>query len=399
MAISKIPRNYYNDTDHRRDKTSEVIDAVNDLLDNPVLPTPGTGDLGKVPKVNSEGGYTLADDDSTPIEANPDTESTERLDKLLIGDTTYLVNEDVMPTVIKSVRLTINSIHGSDQNVAIRRLRMKNTLNGDYYQFGGSDTCTCSTGDNVSQLIDNSTFEETYIATSKLPFSIDINFSDDIDLSQYNEFGMICSPYRNASPLSVDILVSTDGEHFIEEGSKSNVGFTYQAYEPFYKFGDVVIRIPDYTSGDRGKFLGIDNTDHVVWDDVPNELPGVTSADAGKILAVDSNGDWGVGNSPNSISIYPCVVSGSSVTVTLDNNKTIGDILNDINDGKFVFLLRNNRYIPLIYLDSSDLAFGCVYPTTINSDITSLEYFKYYASTSNTSATTLSIKSKTITTT
>lgn len=313
----KAPKNYYNVVDQKKlglDQIDKNAAAIAELQDLPILPAATPEDEGKVVKVGSDGDYELGTDENTHIVANPDAESTERLDKLTIGSTTYLVNEDVMPTVIKAVRLVINSIHGSDQNVAIRRLRMKNTLTGDYYQFGGSDACTCSTGDNVSQLIDNGTFDEVYVASSKLPFSIDVNFEDGIDITQYNEFGMICSPYENASPLSVEVLVSADGENFIEAGSNSNVGFTYQAYVPFYKFGDVDIKIPDYTSADRGKFLGIDNTDHVVWENV--------SASGVEYFEVD----------------YDSSLPGYA----LRNGKKVSDIFASINNGKLpVMKIRN----------------------------------------------------------
>ena len=308
--IKKGARAYYADTDYKRDGTIEAYDKIDNI---PAIPTPTSENAGQVIKVDDNGDYALLDDLHTPVIANPDTESTERLDKLTVGNTTYLVNEDVMPTVIKAVRLKINTIHGSDQNVAIRRLRMKNTMNGDYYQFGGSDTCTCSTETNVSNLINNGTFDETYIPASELPFSIDINFADSIDLTQFNEFGMICAPYENASPLSVDIDISADGEHFINVGSNNNVTFSYTAYVPFYKFGDVELRIPDYTSANRGDVLSIDNTDHVVWGDVPSD-----------VVIVNVSGD------------------------TITDNITIAEINTLVNSGKLVVLnaAEDGFYLP-----------------------------------------------------
>ena len=61
MAINKVPNNYYNDTNIRRDKINTIIDHVNELDTHPVVPTPAAGDVGKVVKVGSDG-YELASD-------------------------------------------------------------------------------------------------------------------------------------------------------------------------------------------------------------------------------------------------------------------------------------------------------------------------------------------------
>ena len=351
-------RNYSNDFDRRR----QGIDQISAKLNS--IPDPTAEDEGKILKVSDEGSYELAEDAGTVLPvpgefdegkvvtvdegsyvlesplnvvANPSTESTERLDKLTVGNTTYLVNEDVIPTVLKAVRLKVNTIHGSDQNVCIKRLRMKNTLNGDYYQYGGSDTCTCSTGADSSGLIDNGTFGEFMIPSSNLPFYIDVTFADGIDTTQYNEFGMICSAYESATPLSIEVLVSSDGEHFVSVATMTNTPFIYEGYVTLYNFGNVDIKIPDYTSADRGKFLGIDNTDHVVWENVPTELPTVTSADEGKVLTVDNNGVWGAVLPPKNIS-FP--ISRMFSKVTIDGGHTWGEIKNCLTNGYNVSLVQ-----------------------------------------------------------
>lgn len=61
MAINKVPNNYYNDTNIRRDKINTIIDHVNELDTHAVVPTPAAGDVGKVVKVGSDG-YELASD-------------------------------------------------------------------------------------------------------------------------------------------------------------------------------------------------------------------------------------------------------------------------------------------------------------------------------------------------
>ena len=65
----KAPKNFYNAVDQKKlglDQIDKNAAAIAELQDLPILPTPGEGDEGKVPKVNSEGGYTLAPDESLP---------------------------------------------------------------------------------------------------------------------------------------------------------------------------------------------------------------------------------------------------------------------------------------------------------------------------------------------
>lgn len=66
MAINKIPKNYYSDTNIRRDKINEIIDEVNDIAS---IPSPSAADAGKVVKVSEEGEYELADDTGTVLPA------------------------------------------------------------------------------------------------------------------------------------------------------------------------------------------------------------------------------------------------------------------------------------------------------------------------------------------
>lgn len=56
MAINKIPKNYYSDTNIRRDKINELIDVVNDI---PAIPTPAAGDAGKFLGVDNSGAWEL----------------------------------------------------------------------------------------------------------------------------------------------------------------------------------------------------------------------------------------------------------------------------------------------------------------------------------------------------
>lgn len=311
----KAPKNYYNTVDQAKlglDQIDKNKAAIAELQDLPVLPEATPADEGKVVKVGSDGDYELGTDENTHIEANPDDESTERLNKLKIGDTTYLVNEDVIPTVLKAVRFKINTIHGSDQNVVMNGLAFKNSINGDSYSYGGSDTITSDIegSPDLSGLLSQA---ETYFASSNLPVNLTITFADGIDTTQYNDFCVKCGYYENASPLSVEVLVSADGEHFVSVAEVANLTYIRDSYVVIYEFGDVEIRIPDYTSANRGDVLSIDNTDHVVWADVPSELPSHSASDAGKVLSVDSNNEvvWGdVSGGTEQITVTPSASGG-----------------------------------------------------------------------------------------
>lgn len=103
--------------------------------------------------------------------------------------------------------------------------------------------------------------------------------------------------------------------------------------------------LPSVTSADNGKVAGVVNGN---WNtmDIPNELPAVTSADNGNILQV-VNGAWSKATSSTNVVYYKLTNVSSGVTRYLANNKTIGDIKNDLNNGKTVIILssdENTRY-------------------------------------------------------
>ena len=52
--------------------------------------------------------------------------------------------------------------------------------------------------------------------------------------------------------------------------------------------------LPEYSSSDAGKVLGVDDEGGLEWNDVPSELPEYSSSEAGKVLGVDNDGllEW-----------------------------------------------------------------------------------------------------------
>lgn len=67
--IKKGARAYYADTDYRRDGMNEAYSKIDSM---PAIPTPEVSDVGKVIKVNNEGEYGLAIDESLPVVTSSD---------------------------------------------------------------------------------------------------------------------------------------------------------------------------------------------------------------------------------------------------------------------------------------------------------------------------------------
>lgn len=285
--IKRGARAYYADTDYRRDGMIEAYGKIDDLI----------------------------------IVANPDVETTAVLNKLTIGANTYLVNESVAPTNLKVLRTVIKSIHGQDANVVLNGLRLRNSITSDFYQFTGGDSIVCSTGADVSGLINNQ-IGESYVPASNIPFSLDITFGNPVSIKEFNEFGLICGYYENASPLAVDIYGSVNGEDFILLGSNNSVSYSRNAFESFLVFGEAEVTIPEPTAANAGKLLGVANSGGWELDNVPSELPAVTSADAGKVLAVNNQGAWGAEKMASNT--HAMLLSMNNVTFNSDTNRYSG---------------------------------------------------------------------------
>ena len=93
---------------------------------------------------------------------------------------------------------------------------------------------------------------------------------------------------------------------------------------------------------------------------IPAELPSVTSEDNGDVLGV-VEGAWAKMDAPaapNEIVYYEATQASSAVM--LSNNKTIGDIKNDIDSGKYVILKIVDRYFNLTEKSNSNIYFDCI---------------------------------------
>ena len=150
------------------------------------------------------------------------------------------------------------------------------------------------------------------------------------------------------------------------------------------------------TNPSDGQVLHYDGTEWINATPVA-ELPAVTSDDNGDVLTV-VEGAWAkaeVESDANSV-VYTFEISGSSISATLADNKTIGDIMNDIENGKIVYLERNGNYYRLNAISGNYVAFTSIFPTNINDDFSSLNYSYYLFNKTNLTTNTCSIKTKTI---
>ena len=322
------PKNFDNKMNRRKQLLPEVPQATAE-------------DVGKVVKVGETGDYELGNDENTVIIANPDVETSEMLNKLTIGSTTYLVNEEQPITEIKAIRIIGKSMQGTDANIVLKRpIKLSNQYTGDIYSYQTGDAISCNieTASGLQNLITNDSLAECYIPAANLPIIIDIVFANKANIENYNVISIGCGPYQNASFKDVEVQVSADGTNFVSVLENLDIGFASEGYREVGKMYDVVPAIPTPTAADAGKVLSVDNNGAWELDNIPSELPTVTSADAGKVLTVNNQGAWGAENVPSGGNEEIFLINASVDACELRNGKTVGDIVNAIKNGKNVLL-------------------------------------------------------------
>lgn len=255
----KAPKNFYNVVDQKKlglDQIDKNAAAIAELQDLPILPTPGEGDEGKVPKVNSEGGYTLAPDESLPEVSAADN-----------GKVLTVVNgiwspELLIKDIDSIIAMKITISNGGDNSACLPPLTFNDPITGEVANLvvNTDYTMECSASLVTGSL---SLTGAPDIANANLPAVFDIDFINAVNIRKYSNIIMtnvVAFAYSLAKNIKIE--VSTDGESYITVYDESTLDWTVSPKE-FNIYGDPV-----------------------------STLPVPTVADAGKVLSVDSNGNW-----------------------------------------------------------------------------------------------------------
>lgn len=252
----KPPKNYYNS-----------LDRMKQDLDTSTLPDVTTSDAGKVLKVSEAGGWELADDENTIIEANPEEgTASEELQNLKIGDTIYSVNKPTFE-YIKGIRLTISD--GGQYRTDKPKV--------EFYDDGGNliTTPTYTSSCDKEYQGNISLNQVCSIATTDAPGAFTYVFDSDMAVT-INHLIKLTNAGSFAGDIakSVKVELTSDGENWIELWFDPSIAWSGSAN---------AYRIIDIKTGEVSNTL----------------LPIVTSADNGKLLTV-VNGVWDAANPPTS---------------------------------------------------------------------------------------------------
>lgn len=102
MATKIPPKNFDNKLSRRKQDLDQIAKNEEDiaaLQALPVLPTPAEGDEGKVPKVNSEGGYTLAADSTLP-----EVSAADNFKNLIVDSGEWRVKSNIINWGVRVVK-------------------------------------------------------------------------------------------------------------------------------------------------------------------------------------------------------------------------------------------------------------------------------------------------------
>lgn len=328
----KPPKNYYNS-----------LDRMKQDLDTSTLPDVTTSDAGKVLKVSEAGGWELADDENTIIEANPDEQPTVDLENLKIGDTVYSVKNPEL-TSIKSFKLTMSNGGQYNTNKPII----------EFFNEGGQEASITSSDYTVEcdkTYAGNANMDQVCsISTPDTPGTFTYTFVNDFDIEEYSIMKLTRGgTFLTDIAKNIKLELSADGENYITIYDETTI--TWSDAVPYHLINlkdgsEASTLLPIVTSADNGKVLGVVGG---VWDKmgVPTELPAVTGSDNGKVLSV-SNGSWNKNTLPK-VTIIPCtVISGANmITISRYNIGNIKDIIT--NTSVFDMVMLHNINSPYEY--------------------------------------------------
>lgn len=270
----KPPKNFYNS-----------LDRMKQDLDTSTLPDVTTSDAGKVLKVSEAGGWELADDENTIIEANPDEQPTVDLENLKIGDTVYSVKNPEL-TSIKSFKLTMSNGGQYNTNKPII----------EFFNEGGQEASITSSDYTVEcdkTYAGNANMDQVCsISTPDTPGTFTYTFVNDFDIEEYSIMKLTRGgTFLTDIAKNIKIELSADGENYLTIYDETTI--TWSDAVPYHLISlkdgsEASTLLPIVASSDNTTVLQVKNG---VWDK-GIKLPVPTSGDSGKILSVDSSGNY-----------------------------------------------------------------------------------------------------------
>lgn len=318
MAIKKVPKNFDNNLNRRKQHLNEVIDQLNNITD---------------------------------VVANPEGTATAELENLQIGDTIYAVNKPTFE-FIKALRLTVAS--GGEYRTDKPAIQFYDD-GGNVLSIAANEytaTCDKSYAGNIE--LQN----VCSIASSDAPGAFTYVFNNDLEVSNFHLIKLTrAGAFAGDIAKNIKLELSSNGTDFITLWEDPAIVWSdatpYRIID--IKTGNVSnTLLPIVTSADNGKVLGVVNG---VWDKntIP-ALPSVSSSDNGKIVYV-KQGNW------NKTEVPPFYILRGSLSGTNVNISSF-PVAPRFSDSKF----NNGENFIIFILDVDDNHREYYYLDTITKD-------------------------------
>ena len=219
--IGKVPRNYSNDFDRRKQHLNEIVEALNNI---------------------------------TTVEANPDEQPTVDLENLKIGDTVYSVKNPEL-TSIKSFKLTMSN--GGQYNTNKPIIEFFNEAGQEASITSSDYTVECD-----KTYAGNANMDQVCsIQTPDTPGTFTYTFVNDFDIEEYKLIKLTRGgTFVNDIAKNIKIELSADGENYITIYDETTI--TWSDAVPYHLISlkdgsEASTLLPIVTTSDNGKVLGV----------------------------------------------------------------------------------------------------------------------------------------------